>query len=102
MIKSIAILALLSITGCAGGTYFKHAEVYGGVGRTVMDSPNCLDNGSGNPSLVGLLGARVDLWTSMEEAFRLVGSVDHTSCLMADDGPQSDMVPAVEAVWRLW
>jgi len=91
MIKSIAILALLSITGCAG-TYFNDASVYAGIDYTAMDSPMCLwDNGEGGDvNLTANMGAKLNVWRSDDKSTGVYAKWTHHSCVFADDAPQYD------------
>ncbi len=101
MIRLILIALIMGCVGCAG-TYMNDVSVYVGVGRTVMDSPNCIDNGSGNPNIVGLAGIVINAWESESKLWKVEVSGDHGSCALADDAPQSDMVPAVKLSRKIW
>ena len=85
MIKSIAILALL--TGCAG-SYMNSASVYAGVDKTAMNSPMCMDNGTGDTKLTSNMGLKSNLWKY--NRWSVDAKWTHHSCVFADDAPQYD------------
>jgi len=89
MIKSITILALLSITGCAG-TYFNNASVYAGIDKTFMDSPFCWPTGGGDKKLTSNMGINLNVWRSPAGTVSVNSRWTHHSCVFADDEPQYD------------
>lgn len=101
MIKSIAILALLSITGCAG-SYMNSVEIYGGLSSSAMRSPYCMRNGTGDTHISGQLGVTLNAWESVRRNYRIDVGYDHDSCVFADDWTQSDAksIRLTKVLWR--
>lgn len=95
----LAITAGL-LSGCTGGTYLNDASIFVGLDYTKNSSPQCELNGPDDRTTSNV-GARVNLYQSADERFRINGKGTHHSCAYNSDRNTYDALGA-ELEYLLW
>jgi hypothetical protein len=95
-------LVIVLLTGCSAptGTYFNKATIYAGLDQTKNPSPQCTDEGPDNKATSNV-GAKLNIYQSADERFRLNTKYTHHSCAFNPDDDEYDAV-GVELEYDIW